>query len=86
MNIDFFIILLIPMLAYGFVQNIQRQSRTTFIVIKAIFIIAFSSKYFSTSIILLEVYVFLMFLFIRAVFRKKLKNVKNKFLKGFFYA
>lgn len=86
MSIDFFLILLVPMLWYGWVQKVWIESKTTFIVIVSFFTIAFSAKYFKLEIILLETYLFLMFLFVRAVFRTKFKKVKNPILRGIFYA
>lgn len=86
MSLDLFIILLIPPLVYGFFQSIWEQSRTTFVVITGLFLIAFSAKYIHMDYVLLETYIFLLFLFVRAVFREKLKHLKNPILRCLFYA
>jgi hypothetical protein len=86
MTIDLFLILLLPMCFYGYKQSIWTNSRTTLIVIIAAFIIIFSAKFYDLNTVLLETYLFLMFLFVRAIFREKFKNVKNSILKGIIYA
>ena len=86
MSLDIFLVFMVPFFAYGLMTKAFRNSKTTSIVMFSIWVIAFSSKYFSTSVVLFEVYIFLLFLFVRAVFREKLKRVKNPILKGIFYA
>ena len=86
MSLDTFLVFMIPFFVYGLMTKAFRNSKTTSMVMFSIWVIAFSSKYLSVSVVLLEVYIFLLFLFVRAVFREKLKRVKNPVLKGIFYA
>ena len=86
MSLDMFLIFMIPLFAYGKMTSAFNNSKTTFIVMFSIWIIALSSKCFSVPAVLLETYIFLLFLFVRAVFRNKFQKIKNPILKGIFYA
>ena len=86
MSIDLFLILLLPLLIYGFIMKLWTESRTTVMVFVTAFVVIFQLKFYEKEVIFLEVYLFLLFLFVRAVFRKRLKNHKNSYLKRLFYA
>ena len=86
MGIDLFLILLLPLLVYGFIMKLWTESRTTVMVFVTAFVVIFQLKFYEKEVIFLEVYLFLLFLFVRAVFRKRLKNHKNSYLKRLFYA
>jgi len=81
--IDVFLSFMLFLIGYGTYLKIWNQSRTTFLVIVSIFLIAFSAKYFQEEILLIETSVVMFMLFVRAVFRKYIK--KSKF-KDLFYA
>ena len=83
-SINLFIAFMLFMLIYGAFLKIWKQSRTSYLVVCAITIIAFSSKFVSTDCVLLEMAVVMFMLFVRAVFRKYLQ--KDKRLKEIFYA
>lgn len=79
-SINLFIGFMLFILGYGTFLKIWRQSKTSFLVVCSITIIAISSKFVSTDYVLLEVAIVMFLLFVRAVFRKQFKN------KGIFYA
>ena len=86
MSIDLFLILLLPLLVYGFIMKLWTESRTTVMVFITAFVVIFQLKFYDKEVIFFEIYLFLLFLFVRAVFRKRLKNHKNSYLKRLFYA
>jgi len=86
MSIDLFLILLLPLLIYGFIMKLWTESRTTVMVFITAFVVMFQLKFYDKEVIFFEIYLFLLFLFVRAVFRKRLKNHKNSYLKRLFYA
>lgn len=86
MSLDLFLFLIVPFFIYGKLTSAFENSKTTLMVIGAIWLIAFSSKYFEVDTIFLEIYAFLMFLFVRAVFREKFQNTKNRWIRRILYA
>ena len=93
MNLDLFLILILPFFIYGFMTGAFTNSKTTLIVLIAIFSIALHTRLLIPAgesipepTFLLHTYIFLLFLFVRAVFREKFKNSSNIWLRRLTYA
>ena len=92
MNLELFLMLMIPFFVYGFMTEAFIRSRTTLMVLIAIFSIALYKRLtlsigepLPEPLFLLQTYVFLLFLFVRAVFREKFKNIKNVWVRRLLY-
>lgn len=92
MSLDLFLVLMIPFLVYGALIPAYRNSKTTYLVIVFVFGVSFFEKLqipINSAIpepsFLLYIYLFLLFLFIRAVFRPVLLDSTNVWIRKMFH-